>query len=281
MAGRPSIPAAVARCSQRPGRLPGEEWKDGHMAANPELWNTTDVARYLGVKPGTVSAYRHRGQMPPPQQTLGERTHLWDAATIRAWRPGAEAERAADQATARTDPHEWLVHGERDIYTSEWVRLSLVDVEPPVGGRFEHHVITMRPAAMTAILDEAGDRVGLIWRHRFAPSLWNWELPGGLVDEGEDPEETARREVTEEVGLTIQGLRHLVSFEPVVGMVRSPHHVYAARAVGTESQPTEQNEGDGLQWVPLESIKERIDAGEILNSGTLVALLHLLAFGIE
>jgi len=50
-----------------------------------ELWNTTEVATYLGVKPGTVSAYRHRGQMPAPVQTSGERTHLWDAATIRAW----------------------------------------------------------------------------------------------------------------------------------------------------------------------------------------------------
>lgn len=52
-----------------------------------ELWNTTEVAAYLGVKVGTVSAYRHRGQMPEPIITVGARTHLWDAAVIRAWRP--------------------------------------------------------------------------------------------------------------------------------------------------------------------------------------------------
>jgi predicted site-specific integrase-resolvase len=43
---------------------------------------STEVAKLLGVKPGTVSAYRHRGQMPAPVRTVGAWTHLWDAATI-------------------------------------------------------------------------------------------------------------------------------------------------------------------------------------------------------
>lgn len=251
------------------------------MSVDRELWTTTEVAKYLGVKPGTVSAYRHRGQMPAPVRTLNERTHLWDADTIRAWHSRRGDSQKLDKVVVkRTDPHEWLVYGERDIYRSEWVRLSLVDVEPPQGGRFEHHVVTMRPAAMTAILDAAETHVGLIWRHRFAPGVWNWELPGGLVDDGEDPAGTAQREAIEEVGVTLRNLRHLVTFEPVVGMVRSPHYVYAATGEIT-AEPTEHNEGDGLQWIALDSIRGRINAGEICNSGTLVALLHLLAFGTK
>lgn len=46
------------------------------MTRELELWTTTQVAKYLDVKPGTVSAYRHRGQMPAPVTMLGERTHL-------------------------------------------------------------------------------------------------------------------------------------------------------------------------------------------------------------
>ncbi len=84
------------------------------MASGSELWTTTEVANYLGVKPGTVSAYRHRGQMPPPLQTLRERTHLWEARTIREWnaRRGVGANSAYNgesrEVTARADPHEWL-----------------------------------------------------------------------------------------------------------------------------------------------------------------------------
>lgn len=187
--------------------------------------------------------------------------------------------------TPTPDPdHEWVTFGERDLYESRWVRLSLVDVQPPNGDRFEHHVITMRPAAMVALLSPDRDHVGLMWRHRFAPALWNWELPGGLVDPGEDPAATALREVTEETGLLIasDSLRHLVTFEPNTGMVRAPHHVYSAtQHAESGTQPTELNEGSGLQWIELTSIRPRIEAGEIRNSGTLVALLHLLAFGIQ
>lgn len=256
------------------------------MPRDSQLWTTTEVANYLGVKPGTVSAYRHRGQMPPPVQTLGERTHLWEAATIREWHarrgPSAPAvDHGQLHEAVRSDPHEWLIHGERSLYSSKWVKLSLVDVEPPHGDRFEHHVVTMMPAAMTAILDETREHVGLMWRHRFASDVWNWELPGGLVEEGEDPAATARRELAEELGLTGGVLRHLVTFEPVIGMVRSPHHVFVATGFELTTEPTERNEGRGLEWVALDSVKRRIEKGEIRNSGTLVALLYLLAFDVE
>jgi uncharacterized protein involved in tolerance to divalent cations len=57
-----------------------------------EWWTTSDVARYIGVQIGTISAYRIRGQMPEPDETVG-RTHLWKPTRIIAWhearpRPG-------------------------------------------------------------------------------------------------------------------------------------------------------------------------------------------------
>ncbi|WP_285686619.1 divalent cation tolerance protein CutA [Actinoplanes sp. NBRC 103695] len=52
-----------------------------------EWWTTSDVADYLGVQIGTVSSYRNRGQMPPPEKTVG-RTHLWAPRTIVAWNEG-------------------------------------------------------------------------------------------------------------------------------------------------------------------------------------------------
>lgn len=56
-----------------------------------EWWTTSDVAAYLGVRPATISSYRNRGQMPPPDHRLG-RTQLWRPGTIINWlgvRPGS------------------------------------------------------------------------------------------------------------------------------------------------------------------------------------------------
>ena len=42
----------------------------------------------------------------------------------------------------------WRAHGERAIYDSPWVWLGQVDVEPPGGDRYWHHVVRLREAAV-------------------------------------------------------------------------------------------------------------------------------------
>jgi 8-oxo-dGTP pyrophosphatase MutT (NUDIX family) len=91
------------------------------------------------------------------------------------------------------------VFGERMIYGNPWVRLMLVDIGPPDGRRFEHHVVRLQTVALALVLDDQ-DRVLMLWRHRFITDEWGWELPDGIVSAEEDPAGTAAREVEEETG---------------------------------------------------------------------------------
>ena len=52
-----------------------------------QWWTTSDVAAYLGLRVGTVSSYRQRGQMPAPDATFG-RTHVWQPSRIVDWHEG-------------------------------------------------------------------------------------------------------------------------------------------------------------------------------------------------
>ncbi len=171
---------------------------------------------------------------------------------------------------------EWQVIGVRPVYESKWVRLELAEVQLPSGRHFEHHKVTMPAAAMTVVLSDSGDDVLLSWRHRFVPDTWNYELPGGLVEDDEDPEVTAVREVVEETGYRPRSMRHLVTFEPMIGMVSSPHHLFLARGASRGGHPTEKDEGH-FEWVPLARIPDLITSGKVVNSGTLVGLLQVLA----
>ena len=169
----------------------------------------------------------------------------------------------------------WKVHGTRTIYDNPWVRLDLVDLEQPGGRRFEHHVVRL-PAAAVAVAVDDEDRVLMLYRHRFVADRWGYELPGGLVDDGEEPIEAIAREIEEETGYRAGSISRLLSFEPMVGMVESPHHLFIATNLQFVGEPTETTEAERLEWVPLTSVSGLIARGEIWNSGTLIALAQVL-----
>ncbi|MFF9660674.1 NUDIX domain-containing protein [Streptomyces althioticus] len=170
----------------------------------------------------------------------------------------------------------WRIHGERDLYDNRWVKLQLWDVQPPGMKSFEHHVVKLHHVAVTAVLDDQ-DRVLMMWRYRFVPRQFGWELPGGIVDPGEEPADTALREVVEETGWRPKALDHVVSYQPMVGMVDSPHEIFVGHGAERVGEPTDQEEAGHIEWVPLADIPGLMARGELMGSGTLVALLHILA----
>lgn len=171
----------------------------------------------------------------------------------------------------------WRVHGERTIYTSDWVTLTLVDVEQPDGTRFEHHAVRMHPVAAAVVLDDQ-DRALLEWRHRFVTDTWGWEIPTGIVDEGETPADAAAREVEEETGWRPAAMIPLVSYEPNNGIADSRHHLFISRSAEYVGEPADKNETGRVAWVPLHEIGALIERKELLDGPTLVGLLHVLAF---
>ncbi len=170
----------------------------------------------------------------------------------------------------------WRTFGERTIYDDPWVWLGQVDVELPGGERFWHHVVRLHRAAMIVLVDEQ-DRALLLWRHRFVQDRWGWELPGGLIDDGEEPRETAVRELEEETGYRAGRVEHLVTFQPMVGMLDSEHVVFTGRDPQLVAEPVETGEVERMEWVPLALVPALIAEGKIWNSGSLVGLLGLLA----
>ncbi|WP_406112839.1 NUDIX hydrolase [Kitasatospora purpeofusca] len=170
----------------------------------------------------------------------------------------------------------WKIYGDRVVYDNPWVQLALVDVEPPGVAPFEHYVVRLKRVAIAAVLD-ADDRVLMLWRYRFVPQSWGWELPGGIVDAGEDGLGAALREVEEETGWRPDYLDHVVTFQPMVGMVDSPHEVFVGHGATLVGAPEDGEEAGHVAWVPMSEIPMLMAEGKLMGSGTLVALLHVLA----
>jgi len=181
----------------------------------------------------------------------------------------------ADGARERT---QWTIHGERVVDDTRRLRLSIASVELPDGVRFEQYVLRMPKAAMMVVLDDAGEQVLMIWRHRFIVDRWVWELPGGYVDPDEEPALTAAREVEEETGWRPRDVVPLLAMQPSVGTTDAESLLFVANGAEYVGEPADINEAERVQWIPLRSVRDLIQQGEIIGASSQVGLLHLLAF---
>lgn len=152
----------------------------------------------------------------------------------------------------------WTVHGERFVYESPWVALSLVDVELSDGRRIDHHVVRMPRPAVGVVVHDPERGVLLLWRHRFITDTWGWEIPAGRVDEGETEEEAARRETLEETGWSVGELEPLVSFHPTNGLSDQRFTVFLGRGAVEVGEPSDPTEAERVEWLPLPEVRARL-----------------------
>jgi 8-oxo-dGTP pyrophosphatase MutT (NUDIX family) len=172
----------------------------------------------------------------------------------------------------------WQKFGERLVYDNRWVQLALADVQAPNGQRLEYHVVHLSRIAIALIVNEQ-DEVLLHWRYWFPIDRWGYELFGGMVEEGEHPALTARREAVEESGWRPVGEpEHLISFEPLPGQVTARIDVYLWRQAEHVGEPTDTEEAGRPVWVPASRIPDLISRQQIPGAGALVSLLYYLAY---
>lgn len=168
----------------------------------------------------------------------------------------------------------WTVHGERELYSSPWVALTLLDVELPGGERFEHHVVRLPGPAAACLVDDPTRGVLLLWRHRVITDTWGWEVPAGRVESGEAAAGAAARECLEESGWRPRGeLEPLGVWYPTNGLCDQAFHAFRARSAERVGAPVDSHEAERVEWLPWARVREEIAAGHVLDGFSLTALL--------
>jgi 8-oxo-dGTP pyrophosphatase MutT (NUDIX family) len=173
----------------------------------------------------------------------------------------------------------WTVHGERSLYESEWMQLRLVDVEQPGGERFEHHVLRTPAQAAGVLVHDPGRGVLLLWRHRFITDTWGWEIPAGRIDDGEEAESAAAREVEEETGWRPGRLRPLCRFAVASGITDHRFTAFVADGATHVGEPTDGFEAERIEWVPVPDVRAALAGGDIPDGPSLAVLSYALATG--
>jgi 8-oxo-dGTP pyrophosphatase MutT (NUDIX family) len=118
----------------------------------------------------------------------------------------------------------------------------------------------------------------LLWRHRFVTDTWGWEIPAGMIDTGEEPEEAARREALEETGWEPGPLRRLFSYHPSNGLSDQRFHVFLADTAEHVGDPADPSESERIEWVSPGELREAVRDEQMGDGLSVTALLWVLAF---
>jgi ADP-ribose pyrophosphatase len=161
---------------------------------------------------------------------------------------------------------------QRRVYTGKVLSLDVDEVEEPGGVRAAREVVRHRGSVAALPVHEDG-RLVLVRQFRYAAGALVWEIPAGRLDPGEAPEDGARRELEEEVGLRAGRLEPLSSFYTTPGFCDEVIHLFRATALATVPARPDPDERIETRTLDLGAAMAMVGRGEVRDSKTLVALL--------
>jgi 8-oxo-dGTP pyrophosphatase MutT (NUDIX family) len=184
-------------------------------------------------------------------------------------------------------PGSWPVVSSTDLHRDGWVvalRRDLIhpprqDQEPEAAEPFGRLVVEHPGAAMALALDvrDGVEHVCLIRQYRHPGAGTFVEIPAGICDvPGEDPVETAKRELREEASLEASEWEHLITTYPSVGISSEVHHIYVARGLReVETEYVAEHEEAHLEvfWVPFDDLLAAVRDGRVREGPVVIAAL--------
>jgi 8-oxo-dGTP pyrophosphatase MutT (NUDIX family) len=140
----------------------------------------------------------------------------------------------------------WTVRSSERLYGDEFAEVWLDEVSKP--GVEASRRVTMRMKPGVAVLALDGDGVvHLVKTFRYAVGRECVEVVQGGTEEGEEPQEAARRELKEELGVEAEELTDLGLVDAVTSQVYAPAQVFLAR--GLRFGETQRESTEDLQTV--------------------------------
>ena len=162
--------------------------------------------------------------------------------------------------------------GHRRVFEGQVLSLDVDEVEEPGGVRATREVVRHR-GSVAALPVHADGRVVLIRQYRYAVDQLVWELPAGRLDPAESPEEGARRELEEEVGLHADQLEPISVFYTTPGFCDETMHLFRATDLREVPPRPEADERIETRLFTFDETRAMIERGLVREGKTLVALL--------
>lgn len=169
----------------------------------------------------------------------------------------------------------WKQLSQETVYENNWIKVTHEEVKRPNDSEGIYGVVHFKNQAVGVLpIDEEGN-TWLVKQSRYTLNQFTWEIPEGGSPVGEDPLETAKRELKEETGISAKQWDLLLTLHTSNSVTDEVGYIYVAKELSIGEQELEDSEDIEVRKLPLKDAIGMAMNGEITDSLSLLALFKL------
>jgi 8-oxo-dGTP pyrophosphatase MutT (NUDIX family) len=157
----------------------------------------------------------------------------------------------------------WKLLESKIDYQNPFLKISVEKLERADGKVIDNYYSVVRKDAAFVVALTEDKLVPLVFQYKNGVKEVIWELPAGFVEDGEEPENAARRELKEETGFESDNFSLIGKYAPNPSISDNRNYVFLARdARKTTEQSLDPNEEIEVKTIPLDALVEEIKSGK-------------------
>ena len=172
------------------------------------------------------------------------------------------------------EPSRWVRESERVLVSTRVLDLNSVRFRHPVRGTQRDFIVAHAPDWVNVVARTPDDMLVLVRQFRFGSNEFSLEIPGGVIEKGEDPVAAGVRELMEETGYGGGTVRLLGSVHTNPAILDNQcHFVLVDGAVPAGPIHWDSDEEIQVSTAPVAEVLAWARSGRITHSLSVAALM--------
>jgi 8-oxo-dGTP pyrophosphatase MutT (NUDIX family) len=174
----------------------------------------------------------------------------------------------------------WSVTKDKKLYETPIFSLHQLEILPDKKKTASPFYVLNAPEWINVIAITPENEIVLVEQYRVGIDETTLELPGGMVDPGEEPLESAKRELLEETGFEAGSWKKIGKTSSNPAILSNFTHLYLAEGCNkTHPQHTDGTEDIAVHIMPVRQFLSLVSQGVVHHAIVLAAVAHFLLAG--
>lgn len=171
----------------------------------------------------------------------------------------------------------WKTLDVKEVFKTPWFRIAQHKVELPDGKVYDNYFVREHQNVVMIFPMTEDGKVVMVKEFKYGAKTVIETLPAGMMEDGETPEKSARRELVEETGYVPNSMEHIKTFliDPT-GCSSQIHIFFATGCVCKYQQSLDPTEEIEVFTVSIDELRKKVQSNDISTLTTVGAIYYVL-----